>query len=334
MSKATEQALIELDASRQSAAIDLVHRAAEAGDGDAFTLLANWRLGGDVLPRDLFEARRLLKLGREAGNSDAALREVALCANGGGGDADWQGALQLLRAAADRHGAAAAEQLALVEAMDIDETGFPRSFPSGEELSVRPLIRRWQQLLTPAECAHVALSVQDILEPSLIADPRTGRLIPHPIRQSSAAPVGPTRETLPIQAIRKRIAVITGTQVRQAESLTVLHYAPGQQYRMHNDTLPVTDNQRVSTAILYLNHGFTGGETSFEESGLSIAGKGGDAIFFENVTREGVPDPAARHAGLPVRQGAKWVATCWIRQRPFDVWTGPEHPWATPIASS
>ena len=93
---------------------------------------------------------------------------------------------------------------------------------------------------------------------------------------------------------------------------------------MHSDVLLATANQRVSTIILYLNQGYIGGETMFEATGLTITGKAGDALFFENVTPEGTPDPAARHAGLTVRHGAKWVATCWIRKKPFDPWLGPE----------
>jgi prolyl 4-hydroxylase len=208
--------------------------------------------------------------------------------------------------------------------MNLGDDGYPAQVQECETLSDSPHVKLWRNFLSPYECGLIAQSVQDILEPSMVADPRTGQVIAHPIRTSSAAPIGPTRESLPIQAILRRIAAATRTDVRQGESLTVLHYAPGQQYRMHMDALPHVANQRIATVILYLNEGYAGGETIFEANGLTIAGKGGDALYFENVTPEGAPDPASRHAGLPVRQGAKWVATRWIRARPFDVWQGPD----------
>ena len=99
-----------------------------------------------------------------------------------------------------------------------------------------------------------------------------------------------------------------------------MHYAPGQQYREHLDTLPGKVNQRIATVILYLNEGYTGGETAFSDSGISFKGRAGDALFFRNVRPDGSPDPASRHAGRPVIQGAKWVATRWLRAGPFDVW--------------
>lgn len=274
--------------------------------------------------RDLAGARAALRLGAGTGDPAAALAEVALTANGSGGAADWQAALGLLRLAARRHQGAAAEHLALVEAMDLDEDGNARALPEPERLSGSPEVIRWRAFLTPAEAAHVAMAVQDILGPSQVADPTTGLLIEHPVRTSSAAQIGPTRESLPIQAILRRIAAATGTVVSQGESLTVLHYAPGQQYRTHLDALAGTRNQRIGTMLLYLNEGYVGGETRFEASGLSVAGSGGDALWFANVTPDGAPDPASRHAGLPVRQGTKWLATRWIRARPFDVWRGPE----------
>lgn len=275
--------------------------------------------------RDLAGARAVLRDAARA-DADAALIEVALTANGSGGPIDWAAALDLLHRAANRHPGAAAEHLAMIEAMELDAQGWPCLPAVSRELSSAPFIRHFPGFLSPPECVHIAHAIADILEPSMVADPQTGRTIPHPIRQSSAAPIGPTRESLPIQAILKRIAAATGTAVRQGESLTVLHYAPGQQYRMHMDALPNEANQRVSTVILYLNDGYVGGETQFEASGLTFAAKAGDALYFENVTAGGQPDPASRHAGLPVRQGAKWVATRWIRARAFDVWRGPGEP--------
>lgn len=320
MNSQVQQAEALLAQGRMQEAVTLVRGAADAGVPQALAQLGYWHLVGSPLFRDLGQARDWLGRAAEAGDLDAALAEVALTANGTGRSPDWAAALSLLRAAAARHGGIAAEDLALVEAMDLDDGGNPHALPSVELLSVKPDVKVWRGFLSPDECRHIALCARDILEPSKVADPRTGRLIDHPIRTSAAAALGPTRETLPVQAILRRIAAATGTDVRQGESLNVLHYAPGQQYRDHVDTLPHAANQRIATVILYLNEGYAGGETRFSASGLNFAGRAGDALFFHNVTPDGSPDPLSRHAGLPVTQGAKWVATRWLRAAPFDVW--------------
>jgi prolyl 4-hydroxylase len=154
----------------------------------------------------------------------------------------------------------------------------------------------------------------------MIVDPQSGKLLPHPIRTSAGASLGPTRESLPIQAIQRRIAAATQIPVAQGESFSLLHYAPGQQYRLHVDTLPEPCNQRIATVILYLNQGYTGGETYFEQGATRFCGGIGDALFFLNVDAAGRPDPNARHAGLPVIKGTKWIATRWLRAAPFDPW--------------
>ena len=320
MSKDVERAFIALSQGRQQDAIAITRDAAARGDGDALITLAQWHLVGDPLPRDLEEARRFLRDAVLADHSDAALMEVALTANGSGAAADWGKALNLLNAAAERHGGVAAEHLALLSRMDIDPNGQPNRIPESERLGRGFQVRRWRQFLTAEECAHVAMSAQDLLAPSIVANPRTGRAMPHPIRTSSAAVVGPTRETLPIQAILRRIAAATGTGVAQGEPLNVLHYAPGQEYREHMDVLPLEQNQRTVTAIIYLNSGYVDGETLFPQQNLSIAGAGGDMIAFRNDLPDGSPDVRSRHAGAAVRQGAKWVATRWIRRTEFDIW--------------
>jgi len=157
-----------------------------------------------------------------------------------------------------------------------------------------------------------------------VMDPRTGRAIPHPIRTSDAAVIGPVREDPVIRAINVRIARISGTAVAQGEALTVLRYSPGQHFKLHSDVLPHVRNQRVATVIVYLNEGFAGGETLFPHHDLKIVPNGGDAIIFDNVDATGRPLDSARHAGVAPHSGVKWIATRWIRARPFDVWQGPE----------
>lgn len=320
MSSDTERAIAAFDRGEAQDATAIAQDAAAHGDADALALLARWRLIGQPLDRDLAEARRLLRAAAVAGHDDAARMEVALAANGTGAPADWSAALALLKQAAERHGGVAAQDLALLSAMAIDATGTPVTLPPPDRLGEGYQVLRWRNFVTPQECAHIAMSVRDILAPSVVADPRTGRSIAHPIRNASAAVIGPTRESLPIQAILRRIAVATGTTVEQGEALSVLHYAHGQEYREHLDALPHAANQRIMTALIYLNTGYVGGETRFPEQGLSIAGGGGDMIAFANLRADGAHDPRSRHAGAPVRQGVKWAATRWIRARPLDAW--------------
>lgn len=320
MSYATQAAHDAVAAGQSPRAVAIANEAARTGDVEALALIAHWRLAGSALPRDLGEARRLLRQAADAGHTPSALVEIALIANGTGAAPDWGQALERLRHLANGGAQDAQAELALLTRMDIDPGGFPRSLPEAVSLGERGAVRRWPAMLSQDECAHIATRVLDLLEPSMIADPRTGRQVAHPIRRSSAAVIGPTRETLPIQAIQRRIAAATGTDVRQGEPLSVLHYAPGQEYRAHMDTLPLEPNQRIATALLYLNAGYAGGQTHFPALGVTVVGQLGDMIAFDNVRHDGLPDPASQHAGLPIQRGVKWMATRWIRARPLDVW--------------
>lgn len=274
--------------------------------------------------RELSEARSTLRHLAQAGDPEASLLEVTLTANGTGAAPDWRKAYAQLADCAARFGGEFADQLAIMEQMDLDRDGYPKRLPEGDLIDASIQMQRFEGFLSPAECAFIARTASDILAPSMVADARTGAFKAHPVRRSSEAPIGPTREALPIQAILRRIAKASGTAVTQGEALTVLHYAPGQEYRPHLDTLPDTANQRQKTFILYLNDAFDGGATHFDVLGITVKPRAGDALVFDLVGQHGSPAMAARHAGLPVTAGAKWIATRWIRARPFDVWRGPE----------
>jgi hypothetical protein len=40
-------------------------------------------------------------------------------------------------------------------------------------------------------------------------------------------------------------------------------------------------------------------------------------VIFDNLAPDGQPDPRTLHAGLPVREGEKWLATLWLRERRY-----------------
>lgn len=296
-------------AGRRSDAVALVRRAADANDPEALFALANWRLYGLNGPRDPAAAHALLERAAEAGNEEAPRLHATLIGNGTGCPADPARARAMLDAlAGDPH---VKRQIDLLDAIH------PREF-TVDALSADPPIRIVRGLLSRDECRYLIDMAAPALRPSVIVDAATGRPKPDPVRTSDGMNFGPAQEDLVVGALNRRIAAATGTAPECGEPLHILRYVPGQEYKPHLDALPGTANQRVWTALIYLNHDYLGGETRFEKLDLAARGEPGDALIFRNVTEDGSGDPRTRHAGLPVTEGVKWLATRWIRARAFD----------------
>lgn len=310
----TVQALVAQE--RYAEAAQRLIDAAEAGDPDALLELADWRIFGDILRRDLAAARRLLCLAAEAGKREAFLPAAAFLANGTGGPADWDGATALLRQASPWSPCARA-QIELLAAMNLDSHGGPSRTPAKEAFSQAPAAWTARGFLTAAECDWLAEVTEPWLQPSVVVDPATGRMVSNPIRTSDGAQFGVVRDYPVVSAINRRIAALSATDLDQGEPLQVLRYRPGAEYKPHYDALPAGGNQRVATVLVYLTDDYEGGETAFLRTGLSFRGRKGDALLFRNVRPDGRPDPMSLHAGLPVRSGVKTIATRWIRERPF-----------------
>lgn len=321
----TEHVYQLLAAGRQAEAIALLMQQVDAGNADALYMMAVWRLIGSQVPRDLGLARELLARARAKGQIDATMSEISLAANGSGRPACWQAAILLLNEA-KKHFAEAQLHHYLLEAMELAANGSPMVTPVGKRLQPGVDVSYFSGFLSIAECKHVAASVIDILTPASVIDPVSGNAIQNPIRTSDAAVIGPTREDLVLRAINLRIAAASATQVEQGEALTVLRYRQGQQFRLHSDAIAGAENQRVATMLLYLNDDFSGGETVFPDLELTIRPRAGDGLLFSNVDSAGKTEPRMRHAGAPVRLGTKWLATRWIRARPFSPWNGPDSP--------
>jgi prolyl 4-hydroxylase len=263
------------------------------------------------------EARALFRRAAAAGDRRAAAVYTNLLAAGVGGPRRWREALRLLAGLATGSRRAAAE-LALIARMDIDEEGEPRSVAPPEPLSERPRILRFRRLFTAEECAWLGAAAAPMLTPSVVVDPATGAQRPDRLRTAEAVGFTAPLENPAVHALNRRIAAASGTAAAQGEPLQVLRYRPGGEYRAHLDAIPGFINQRILTMLVWLNRDFEGGETHFAEAGLILRGDAGDAILFRNTDEDGRPDPAASHAGLPVARGEKWLASRWIRERPFD----------------
>ena len=291
---------------RRSDAVALVERAADKGDGEALFALANWRLYGLFVRRDADAALDLLGRAAETGHAEAG-RLLAGLVDGP------DGARAIL--AKFPRDAVARRQLALLDAA-------PGALPPRDPLCEDPPVALVRGLFSPDECDYLVERAEPVLRPSVIVDPATGRPKPDPVRTSDGMNFGPGQQDAVVAALAARMAAAAGTSTDCGEPLHILRYRPGQEYKPHSDALPGTENQRSWTAIVYLNDGYAGGETVFPELALSAKGEPGDCLVFRNVRADGSGDPRARHAGTPVTDGVKWLASRWIRERPFDPFAG------------
>lgn len=294
----------------------LLSAAEQAGDGRAARELATWCLTGQLVRRDLANSRALFERAASLGDQPSAAVVRAFIAGGVGGPADWRRVLRMLRDAASND-AEAAKQLRLIEAMKLNELGEPVDVYRFDILSEVPDVRLFPGLFTVDECRFLIEAALPVLQPSTVVDPSTGALVANPVRTSDAAAFPFVDENPAIHALNRRLAKTSGTDVKNGEPLQVLRYAPGQEYRPHFDAIGSTDNQRVLTFLVYLNDDFDGGETQFLASGLSVKGRAGDGLLFRNADQNGRPDPRSQHAGMPVTEGEKFLASRWIRQRPL-----------------
>ncbi len=324
--KTTQHAQELATQGKVSEAYSLLSSAAQHGDAGAALELAQWRMTGDFIRRDLGEARRLFGCAKNLGLQQAEAPYLALLANGAGSiGRRWTEALNRMRSRCEADHDLSL-QLALIKQMNLDEHGnFQRKF-SFERISMVPDIQKIPVFLSAEECEYIIEMAIPLQQPSVVVHPSTGAFVQDPIRTSTAAAFPFISENPFLHAINQRIAVATGTQYDQGEPLQVLSYTVGQEYKPHSDALPDFHNQRVKTVLVYLNEDFEGGETFFTKIGKAIRGQRGDAILFTNVDMQGKPDPAAIHAGRPVDNGRKFILSKWIREHPLDLTGPPDRP--------
>ena len=131
-----------------------------------------------------------------------------------------------------------------------------------------------------------------------------------------------------IEDIRNRVSKAVNIPTSHMESFHVIRYKVGGEYKEHVDYFPpehelaeshlVNGGQRTTTAIMYLNDNFEGGETEFPRMSLKIQPKKGKLVVWKNVDLMNSPMESSLHAGLPVKSGVKYLSTLWIRENEFD----------------
>lgn len=320
-------------------AVELLEQAERAGSSDAAYQLALLAVCGRAVSFDNVRVARQLAAAAHAGNT-AAIRALALCYGAVAQSGAQSLAMHLLGHAAALGDPICAQLLAARQNAEAADTSTPdpdedipveealeialRS-PSAQPLSEKPSVRRIDNLLNAEECRVIMAMAEPLLKPSRIVQPESGEAAELSRRNSSDAAFDAIQEDMALRLLQRRMASAAGQPIMHAEPLVVLRYRPGERYLPHRDYLGEQALQRMrpeagqrqTTLCAYLSPVAGGGETDFPKAGLSIAPVAGSAVAFENLDSQGRPDPDSLHAGLPVTAGEKWLATLWIRQRPF-----------------
>lgn len=314
--------------------------AESAGHPGAAYLLATYPPGDDA------EAQSRLLRAAAAGLPIAQRAQALARARQGDSLAD-SAALDLLRQAAARDPIAAlmlAARAARGEGMERDQAladrlheqlaahgqpPLPAVTPAPatplQVLHEQPRIAVADGVLGPDECRLlIALMRPHLRRSQVLAEGHDGQHV-DAVRTSSSATVDRVIEDHAARRIQQRLAAAAGLPLLQAEAMSILRYAPGQQYRPHRDYLPPSALQadqpaagnRVRTLCVYLNDVEAGGETEFPVAGVKVAPRAGRVVVFDNLDRHGHPDPDSLHAGLPVQRGEKWLGTLWFRERTY-----------------
>lgn len=324
-------------------AINALARATQAGDLAAMTALGKRLVVGDRAPSMPREGASFLLEATQKGCAEAPARLAVLLATGFHCRQDWPQAMELLMTAAERGFAAARAQLVTLAgetdasgASDhdpgrwrrlgarIDVASYFRA-PPVKVLSDSPVIRAYERLVSDAVCNWLIERAKPRLGPALVYDPVAREDIQDAHRSNTAASFNLIDTDLVLLLVQHRMSASCGVPLENMETLSVLHYAVGEEIKNHFDFVdPKTPNyrqeiadrgQRIVTFLLYLNDDYDGGETDFPRLGITHKGRRGDGLYFGNALPTREPDLRMIHAGRPPLRGEKWVVSQFIRDR-------------------
>ena len=290
---------------------DLEQRASTEPNA-AMDLAERLLLGIETKP-DQKAAYRMVQQAARLGHPDGRRAWVYLTAAGIGRKADPKAAKEMLAELA-REDRFAALQLAFLDHVTCEKR---LAELEPKVISQDPYIALFPGLFSAAECKYLAVLGTPWLERASVVG-LDGKPRMDLVRDAESCSVPNLAEDLVVQAVNRCIAEATGTEPGWGEPLNILKYAPGQQYKPHHDGTG-SDNVsvRALTALIWLNDAFEGGETDFPKINVRVRGGVGDMLVFRNVRDNGDFDERMIHAGLPVTEGVKWMASRWIRTKPY-----------------
>jgi prolyl 4-hydroxylase len=298
-------------------------KASNGGDLQAMTQIGRWFLVGRQAPKSLEKGAALILDAAQKGDPEACAAAAVVYAAGLVGLVNWPAALAALHRAAELGLASAAEQLEIL-APPADLAAWLAS-PPRETISEQPRLWWVRGIATPRVCDWLIERARGRLGTATVYSSDSGKLDQSEGRSNTLFEFDLGEVDLVVMWLRTRIAAALKTPEDRLEPSNVLHYEPGQRFGRHYDFVrPDLEawaeelrikGQRVSTALVYLNEGYEGGETDFLRLDRQFKGAPGDALFFANVNGWGQPDIQTLHEGRAPTSGEKWLFSQFVRDR-------------------
>ena len=282
------------------------------------------RLAINLLSQEPIEGEtgiNMIRAAADKGDADAA----RVCANLAAGDIHLSDRANVvwecLKVAAGLGSAFAREQMGFIQAstQDVDALLLPR-----HDVFTSPRISVIEGFATSAECDWLMERARPHLHRAHVYNPSDGSFFTQDARTNSSVEFGIAEADVVIMSLRLRIQMICGLD--RLEVSSILHYAPGEEFKPHYDFLDPAlpghaldikrSGQRAATFLIYLNEDYVGGETEFSKLDWRFKGRKGDALLFWNLDTSGAPDRNTMHAGTPATAGEKWIFSQWLRQSP------------------
>lgn len=170
-----------------------------------------------------------------------------------------------------------------------------------------------QGFLSPEQCDHLITIAQNKFERSPVVTGTTTNT--SPARTSYTHFFNKSQDDI-IKAIEHKASQYVKRPVEKLESLQIVRYLPGQEFKAHYDWfqpqfVEINNVQREFTIFVYLNDVEEGGETAFPYLDVEFKPKKGDAVFWENCTSKTTCHEDAYHQGKPPVRGIKYGLNIW-----------------------
>jgi hypothetical protein len=310
---------------RYDEALQWLAKAANAGHLLASTVLGARLVSARGAPHDPARGADFIHRAAAGGQADAAAYASVLAATGVGRTQDWEDALAGLLAAASMGHARSQAALPVAREQSVADWLAPPAPQPFFADPGEPQILKFPGFVSPSVCDWIIGQSKDYLRPAPVYN-ASGAGLQDQARTNSGTGFSLLDLDVVFALVRARIAAAIPQPIETLETTNVLHYAVGQKFSPHFDFIdPATPElaadvaqkgQRTGTFLIYLNDGYSGGETDFPLLKQQVKGAKGDGLYFSNVDASGNPDPRTYHAGLPPTAGEKWVLSQWMRTRP------------------